>query len=112
MATAQVPLKLHQELSEEERASALAAFRAGESRLLVATDVAARGLDVPSVRHVVLFDMPDDIAAFVHRAGRTARAGEGGVVTCLVRGGAAFGKYKALHALQDAPKLEFPRKCL
>jgi len=87
----------------------------------VTHEIAARGLDCPSVRHVVLFDTPTDVTAFVHRAGRTARAGEEGVVTCLVQSGGdgsigsfgdsggSFGKHKNLHALLDAPKLNFAR---
>ena len=54
----------------------LAAFRAGRFRVLVATDVAARGLDIKGVTHVVNFDMARDVESYVHRIGRTGRAGE------------------------------------
>ena len=54
------------------------------TQLLVCTDLAARGLDFPHVRHVVMYDMPKDVTAFIHRAGRTARRGEWGLLSCLV----------------------------
>ena len=53
------------------------------TQLLVCTDLAARGLDFPHVRHVVMYDMPKDVTAFIHRAGRTARCGERGLLSCL-----------------------------
>ena len=53
------------------------------TQLLVCTDLAARGLDFPHVRHVVMYDMPKDVTAFIHRAGRTARRGERGLLSCL-----------------------------
>ena len=73
--------------------------------VLVCTDVAARGLDLPRVRHVVLYDVPTDVAKFVHSIGRTARAGRTGRLTALCRGGA--GSFKHLHALKNAAALEF-----
>ena len=53
------------------------------TQLLVCTDLAARGLDFPHVRHVVMYDMPKDVTSFIHRAGRTARRGERGLLSCL-----------------------------
>ena len=53
------------------------------TQLLVCTDLAARGLDFPHVRHVVMYDMPKDVTSFIHRAGRTARRGEWGLLSCL-----------------------------
>ena len=113
------PRKLHTKLSPKERSAALLDFRTSRSdcSLLVTHEIAARGLDCPSVRHVILFDTPTDVTAFVHRAGRTARAGEEGMVTCLVQAGGglgsfgsgSFGRLKNLHALQDAPKLSFKK---
>ena len=58
------------------------------AREIVCTAAAARGLDFPRLRHVLLFDMPKDVAGFVHSAGRTARRGKEGLVTCLVESGA------------------------
>jgi len=70
---------LHGNKSQGQRERALAAFRAGAVRALVATDIAARGLDVPGVTHVINFDLPNMPESYVHRIGRTARAGRDGV---------------------------------
>ncbi|MGI1661053.1 DEAD/DEAH box helicase [Palleronia sp. KMU-117] len=69
---------IHGNKSQGQRDRALAAFKAGELRVLVATDVAARGLDIPDVRHVYNFDLPNVPENYVHRIGRTARAGRDG----------------------------------
>ena len=60
---------------------ALAQFRCGKMPIIVATDVASRGLDIPNVTHVINFDMPDNVDAYVHRIGRTGRAGKKGLAT-------------------------------
>ena len=76
--------ELHGDCSQGARTRALDAFSAGAVRVLVATDVASRGLDLPDVGHVVNFDLPTDsrdFDAYVHRIGRTARAGKGGTST-------------------------------
>lgn len=70
---------IHGNKSQAQRERALAAFRAGQSRLLVATDIAARGIDVDGVTHVINFDLPNVAESYVHRIGRTARAGSAGV---------------------------------
>jgi superfamily II DNA/RNA helicase len=75
---------LHSELSKMEREKALREFRSGKLSMLIATDVAARGLDIPGVTHVVNIDLPRDITQYVHRAGRTARMGASGMVLSLV----------------------------
>jgi superfamily II DNA/RNA helicase len=62
---------------------ALRAFRSGKCRILVATDVAARGLDIPHVTHVINYDLPKDIDDYVHRIGRTGRAGKKGLATAF-----------------------------
>lgn len=69
---------IHGNKSQGQRERALNAFRAGEVRVLVATDVAARGLDIPDVKHVYNFDLPNVPENYVHRIGRTARAGRDG----------------------------------
>ena len=69
---------IHGNKSQPQRERALAAFRAGHCRVLVATDIAARGIDVDGVTHVVNFDLPDVPEIYVHRIGRTARAGADG----------------------------------
>ncbi len=70
---------LHGNKSQGARQRALDAFRAGRLRALVATDIAARGLDVPGITHVINFDLPNVPESYVHRIGRTARAGRDGV---------------------------------
>ena len=75
---------LHSALSQRERTDNLARFRARAARILVATDVAARGLDVPAVALVVNFDVPRDPDDYVHRVGRTARAGRRGESVTMV----------------------------
>lgn len=73
---------LHSQLPQYERISNLSRFRASAARVLVATDVAARGLDIPTVSLVINYDVPQDPDNYVHRVGRTARAGrKGGAVT-------------------------------
>jgi len=69
---------IHGNKSQGQRERALAAFRAGETKVLVATDVAARGLDIPLVRHVYNLDLPNVPENYIHRIGRTARAGRDG----------------------------------
>eukprot|EP00168_Porphyra_purpurea_P005188 TRINITY_DN1623_c0_g1_i3.p1 TRINITY_DN1623_c0_g1~~TRINITY_DN1623_c0_g1_i3.p1 ORF type:complete len:232 (+),score=91.43 TRINITY_DN1623_c0_g1_i3:427-1122(+) len=75
---------IHGDRSQPEREEALRSFRSGRTPILVATDVAARGLDIPNVTHVINFDLPKDIDDYVHRIGRTGRAGNTGMATALV----------------------------
>ncbi|KAL8758342.1 MAG: hypothetical protein Q9199_001553 [Rusavskia elegans] len=78
-------IPLHGQLSQTARLGALGKFRAGESvRILIATDVASRGLDIPSVDVIINFDLPQDSATYIHRVGRTARAGKSGHALSLV----------------------------
>ena len=88
--------EIHGDRSQSQREHALHKFRQGTIRVLVATDVAARGLDVPMVMHVVQFDMPispDDFDSYVHRIGRTGRAGKSGVATSFFVSGKETGRY-------------------
>ncbi|MFC3883978.1 DEAD/DEAH box helicase [Bacillus songklensis] len=78
------PGVLHGESKKEERAAALKNFRTGKSPLLLATDVAARGLDIKGLTHVIHVDFPKDIKQYVHRSGRTGRQGATGTVISLV----------------------------
>ncbi len=75
---------LHGGKSQSQRDKTLAAFSKGRTSILVATNVAARGLDVPNVSHVFNYDLPEDMETYVHRIGRTARAGKEGVAATLV----------------------------
>ena len=78
---------IHGNKSQNHRERTLAAFRSGEIRTLVATDIAARGIDVDGISHVVNFDLPNVPETYVHRIGRTARAGAEGTAISLVAGG-------------------------
>jgi superfamily II DNA/RNA helicase len=75
---------LHSELNKMDREKALRAFRQGKINLLIATDVAARGLDIQGVTHVVHIDLPKDLSQYVHRTGRTGRMGASGTILSLV----------------------------
>ena len=75
---------IHSDRRQEDRIAALEAFRRGEYPVLVATDVAARGLDVEGISHIVNFDVPFSSDDYIHRAGRTARAGAAGEVMTFV----------------------------
>ncbi|MFV2034233.1 MAG: helicase-related protein, partial [Halocynthiibacter sp.] len=69
---------IHGNKSQGQRERAIRAFKSGETRILVATDVAARGIDIPGVSHVYNYDLPEVPENYVHRIGRTARAGRDG----------------------------------
>jgi ATP-dependent RNA helicase DeaD len=88
---------LHGDLSQAARETVLHRFRTGLAATLVATDVGARGLDIPEVSHVINFDLPDTAADYVHRVGRTGRAGRAGVAITLV-------------TPQDVPRLRSSRE--
>ena len=75
---------VHGDLGQGAREQALRAFRSGKIDILVATDVAARGIDVDGVTHVINFECPEDEKAYLHRVGRTGRAGNSGVAVTLV----------------------------
>jgi ATP-dependent RNA helicase RhlE len=77
-------IAIHGGRSQAQRSAALAGFRAGRYAVLVATDVAARGLDIPDVSHVINFDLPDSPDSYLHRIGRTARMGKSGDALSLV----------------------------
>ena len=77
---------IHGNKSQAQRERALAAFKAGQTKILVATDIAARGIDVDAVSHVVNYDLPNIAESYVHRIGRTARAGAEGRAISLCDG--------------------------
>ncbi|KAF3491491.1 ATP-dependent rRNA helicase RRP3 [Arthroderma uncinatum] len=77
-------IPLHGQLSQSARLGALGKFRSGSRDILVATDVAARGLDIPAVDLVLNFDLPSDSKTYIHRVGRTARAGKSGRAISIV----------------------------
>lgn len=89
---------IHGNKSQGQRDRAIKAFRSGEMRVLVATDVAARGIDIPGVSHVYNFDLPEVAESYVHRIGRTARAGAEGKAV-------AFCAEDEVHLLRGIEKL-------
>jgi ATP-dependent RNA helicase RhlE len=89
---------IHGNKSQNARTRALDAFRSGKLRVLVATDIAARGIDVDGVSHVINFDLPNEPESYVHRIGRTARAGKEGKAIAFCAGG-------ELEYLQDIERL-------
>jgi ATP-dependent RNA helicase RhlE len=74
---------IHGNKSQNARQNALNGFREGSVRILVATDIAARGIDVPGISHVINFDLPDEAESYVHRIGRTGRNGASGIAVTL-----------------------------
>ncbi len=75
---------IHGDLKQRQRDRVIAGFRASRYRVLVATDIAARGLDIPHIEHVINFDLPQCPEDYIHRIGRTARAGAEGAALCLI----------------------------
>ncbi len=91
---------LHGDLSQSQRDFVMNRFRLKHLQILVATDVAARGLDVNELTHVINFNLPDDNEAYIHRSGRTGRAGKKGQSVSLIHT-KEFGKIKALEKIVD-----------
>jgi len=89
---------LHADRTQQQRMAAVEGFRTGAYPVLVATDVAARGLDIEGIAHVVNFEVPDTPEAYVHRVGRTGRAESSGSALTLV----APEEVRALRALEKA----------
>ncbi len=90
---------LHSDRNMQQRGNALDAFREGKVQVLVATDVAQRGIDVVGISHVINYDAPKDPEGYVHRVGRTARAGETGEAITLMSGGEIGDVVAAEHLL-------------
>jgi ATP-dependent RNA helicase RhlE len=100
---------MHGDRDMKQRTRALESFREGERRILVATDVAQRGLDVDGITHVINYDTPQDPDGYIHRVGRTARAGESGVAITFVTIG-ELGDLKAIEYLlgREIPRMVHP----
>jgi ATP-dependent RNA helicase DeaD len=75
---------IHGDLSQQQRNTVMRKFKAKSVKILAATDVAARGIDVDSLTHVIHYDLPDDLAYYTHRSGRTGRAGNKGIAVAMV----------------------------
>lgn len=104
---------LHGDLSQQKRDTVVRQFKEGTIDILVATDVAARGLDISGVTHVYNFDMPQDPEIYVHRVGRTGRAGKTGLAVTFVISrkwdSSGTSKGSSAAASRDGPCLPFPK---
>ena len=103
---------LNGDLSQAQRDDVMNRFRTKELQLLVATDVAARGLDVDNLTHVINYNLPDDLEVYIHRSGRTGRAGNSGIAVSIIHT-RETGRIRALEKMsgkefikQDVPKGE------
>lgn len=96
---------IHGNKSQGARTSALAGFKQGEIRVLVATDLAARGIDIAQLPHVVNFELPRSSSDYVHRIGRTGRAGQNGQAVSLV----SEDEYQALGLVEKLIGSKIPR---
>lgn len=74
---------IHSDRTQSQRIEALLGFRTGEHRILVATDIASRGIDIPDIQHIINFDIPQTVEEYIHRAGRTARMEAHGLVSTI-----------------------------
>lgn len=97
---------IHGDLTQTKRDSVLRRFKEGITEILVATDVAARGIDVSGVTHVYNFDIPQDPEGYVHRIGRTGRAGKSGLATTFV----TPRELSHLHSIEQTTKRKMVRK--
>jgi ATP-dependent RNA helicase RhlE len=97
--------KIHSSRSQSQRVAALMGLRQGEHRILIATDIAARGIDIPIIEHIVNFGMPETVEDYVHRAGRTARGALGGTVSTI----ATWQDREAIRSVEKAIRESLPR---
>ncbi len=97
---------IHGDRSQSQRIAALNSFEEGRTKVLVATDLAARGLHVQDITHVINYDLPTLPEDFIHRVGRTGRAGAGGLASTLVSGAEVF----ALRSIERALRLRIQRR--
>lgn len=101
---------IHGDLRQHKRIKVINDFRRGKQRIMVATDVAARGIDVPDIRHVINYDLPQCPDDYIHRIGRTGRAGAEGHAVCFVTP-SDTGKWRAIHRMMNPGEKgqDFPR---
>ncbi len=100
---------LHGDLTQAQRDKVMGQFRDKTLQLLIATDVAARGIDVQGITHVINFELPDDMEVYTHRSGRTGRAGKTGVCMSIIHSRETF-RLRQIERLIQAPfhKMEIP----
>jgi ATP-dependent RNA helicase DeaD len=101
--------ELSADLAQADRERVLARVRQGTLRFLVATDVAARGLDIPELSHVIQYEPPEDPESYIHRAGRTGRAGASGIAITLVSG---FSEKQSLDRIGKQYSIPFQERPL
>lgn len=97
---------IHGDLDQRKRERVIGSFRSQKHRIMVATDIAARGLDIPHIEHVINYDLPQCPEDYIHRIGRTARAGAEGAALCLVSP-EDMKKWKAICKLMNISKTSF-----
>ena len=97
--------RIHADRSQGRRTQALDNFRTGEHRILVATDIAGRGIDVPGITHVINYDVPENVEDYIHRAGRTARVDREGIVSSI----ATWQDLMMVRQIEAAIGKEIPR---
>src|ERR1700722_8010479 len=100
---------LHGDLTQQQRDKVMGEFREKSLQLLIATDVAARGIDVAGITHVINYELPDDVEVYTHRSGRTGRAGNTGISLSIVHS-REIGKLKQIERMVQSPfhKMEIP----
>src|SRR6185295_3933940 len=100
---------LHGDLTQQQRDKVMQRFRDKNIQLLIATDVAARGIDVEGITHVINYELPDDMEVYTHRSGRTARAGKSGICISICHSRESY-KIKQLERMTNAQfhKLDVP----
>ncbi len=100
---------LHGDLSQQQRDRVMQRFRNRDLQILIATDVAARGIDVDDITHVINFELPDDIEVYTHRSGRTARAGKSGICISICHSRESY-KIRQLEKITNAQfhRLDIP----
>jgi ATP-dependent RNA helicase RhlE len=97
--------KIHSSRTQKQRVEALQGLREGEHRILIATDIAARGIDVPIIEHIVNYGMPETVEDYIHRAGRTARGAMGGTVSTI----ATWKDREDIRSVENAIGQSLPR---
>jgi ATP-dependent RNA helicase RhlE len=97
--------RIHSDRSQGQRVKALTSLRSGSHRILIATNIAARGIDIPIIEHIVNFGVPDTVEEYVHRAGRTARGDAEGVVSTI----ATWKEKEQIRMIEKAIESPLPR---
>jgi ATP-dependent RNA helicase RhlE len=97
--------RIHSDRSQSQREAALTGLRQGEHRILVATDIAARGIDLPILEHIINFNVPETVEDYIHRAGRTARGTAAGTVSTI----ATWQDKQQVRAIEQTLGKELPR---